>query len=114
MRGSRSSKSQTSKEYTARVLNWPGGRVLIGMVGAVLVVIGGEVPAVRSGLRKFEKSSDRRDDPTNAPGRHAVGHRRRRGRPACSSCSGSGEVRPQSGQEPDETLRSFADTPARP
>ncbi|MFB7586378.1 DUF1206 domain-containing protein [Streptomyces sp. NPDC056169] len=31
---------ETSKEYTARLLDWPGGRVIVGVFGAVLIVVG--------------------------------------------------------------------------
>ncbi|RKT02319.1 uncharacterized protein DUF1206 [Streptomyces sp. 3211.6] len=31
---------ETSKDYTARVLTWPFGRVIVGVVGAVLVIVG--------------------------------------------------------------------------
>lgn len=30
---------ETSKDYTARVLTWPFGRVIVGVVGAVLVIV---------------------------------------------------------------------------
>ncbi|MFD9302097.1 DUF1206 domain-containing protein [Streptomyces sp. NPDC060048] len=31
---------QASKDYTARVLEWPYGRVLVGVFGAVLAIVG--------------------------------------------------------------------------
>ncbi|MEU8436188.1 DUF1206 domain-containing protein [Streptomyces sp. NPDC029216] len=46
---------ETSKDYTARVLTWPLGRVLVGVVGAVLVIVG-VVIVVRSLMRKFEQN----------------------------------------------------------
>ncbi|MGW0697799.1 DUF1206 domain-containing protein [Streptomyces sp. NPDC002867] len=46
---------ETSKDYTARVLEWPFGRVLVGVVGAVLVIVG-VVIVVRSLMRKFEEN----------------------------------------------------------
>ncbi|MFF4371533.1 DUF1206 domain-containing protein [Streptomyces sp. NPDC001594] len=46
---------ETSKDYTARVLEWPYGRVLVGVVGAVLVIVG-VVIVVRSLMRKFEEN----------------------------------------------------------
>ncbi|WP_443079791.1 DUF1206 domain-containing protein [Streptomyces sp. P9-A4] len=46
---------ETSKEYTARVLDWPGGRVSVGAFGVVLIVVG-VVILMRSLIRKFEKN----------------------------------------------------------
>ncbi|MFF8269572.1 DUF1206 domain-containing protein [Streptomyces sp. NPDC016562] len=46
---------EASKDYTARVLTWPFGRVLVGVVGAVLVIVG-VVIVVRSLMRKFEQN----------------------------------------------------------
>ncbi|MFF1908538.1 DUF1206 domain-containing protein [Kitasatospora sp. NPDC058218] len=117
--GSRSS-NQTSKEYTARVLNWPGGRVLVGAVGAVLIIVG-VVMAVRAAMRTFEKNlqTDKMSEPT----RRVVATLGIIGGVACGAVAAvtglfillaAVKFDPNRAKGLDETLRSFADTPAGP
>ncbi|MFD8695456.1 DUF1206 domain-containing protein [Kitasatospora purpeofusca] len=117
--GSRSS-NQTSKEYTARVLTWPGGRVLVGAVGAVLIIVG-VVMAVRAAMRKFEKNlqTDRMSERT----RRIVASLGIIGGVACGAVAAVAglfillaavKFDPNRAKGLDETLRSFADTPAGP
>ncbi len=39
--GSGSSSKQKTQDLTATVMQWPGGRVIIGIVGAVVIAVGG-------------------------------------------------------------------------
>lgn len=48
---------QSQKHWTAKVLGWPGGRVLVGLVGAA-VIVGGAYMVYRGATRKFEKKLD--------------------------------------------------------
>ncbi|MFD3567979.1 DUF1206 domain-containing protein [Streptomyces sp. NPDC058667] len=117
--GTRAS-DETSKDYTARVMEWPFGRVLVGVFGVVLAVAG-MVIVVRSVMRKFEKNlrTDRMDDRT----RRVVAVVGVIGGVACGVVAAAigvfallAAVRFDPGQAKglDETLRSFADTPAGP
>jgi len=117
--GSRSG-NQTSKEYTARVLNWPGGRVLVGVVGAVLVIVG-VVMVVRAAMRRFEKNLQAGEmSPTT---RRVVALVGIVGGVACGAVAAVAglfivlaavKFDPSRAKGLDETLRSFADTPAGP
>ncbi|WP_326778042.1 DUF1206 domain-containing protein [Streptomyces sp. NBC_01445] len=97
---------ETSKEYTARVLDWPGGRVLVGAFGGVLAIVGVVTP-VRSLMRKFEKNL-------------RAGEMSPAARRVVAAVTGLfvllAAVRfdPSQAKGPDETLRSFATTPAGP
>ncbi|MEU6976310.1 DUF1206 domain-containing protein [Streptomyces sp. NPDC046371] len=117
--GSRPS-DETSKEYTARVLDWPGGRGIVGVFGAVLIVVG-VVILVRSLMRKFEKNL--RMDEMRPATRRVVAFLGIVGGAACGVvAAGAGlsvllaAVRydPSQAKGLDETLRSFAATPAGP
>ncbi|GAB7183566.1 hypothetical protein ATKI12_3397 [Kitasatospora sp. Ki12] len=114
------SSNQTSKEYTARVLGWPGGRVIVGAVGAVLIIVG-VVMAVRSAMRKFEKNlqTDKMSERT----RRVVATLGIVGGVACGAVAAVAglfvllaavKFDPNRAKGLDETLRSFADTPAGP
>lgn len=111
---------QASKDYTAQVLEWPFGRVLVGVFGAVLAVVG-VVIVVRSLMRKFEKNL--RTDRMSRTTRPIVAALGIIGGVACGVIAvASGlfvllaAVRFDASQAKglDETLRSFADTPAGP
>ncbi|MFC8957451.1 DUF1206 domain-containing protein [Streptomyces sp. NPDC057101] len=111
---------ETSKEYTARVLDWPGGRVIVGVFGAVLIAVG-VVILVRSLMRKFEK--DLRTDEMRPATRRVVAFLGVVGGASCGVvAAGAGlsillaAVRydPSQAKGLDETLRSFAATPAGP
>ncbi len=39
--GSGSSSKQKTQDFTATVLQWPGGRIIIGVVGGVVIAVGG-------------------------------------------------------------------------
>ncbi|GAA1171632.1 hypothetical protein F4556_006530 [Kitasatospora gansuensis] len=117
--GSRSG-DETSKEYTARVLEWPGGRVLVGAVGAVLVIVG-VVMAVRAALRKFEENLQTGEMSTGT--RRAVALLGIAGGLACGAAAAVAglfvllaavKFDPGRAKGLDETLRSFAATPAGP
>lgn len=117
--GSRSG-DETSKDYTARVLEWPYGRVLVGVFGAVLAIVG-VVIVVRSLMRKFEKNL--RTDRMSQRTRRVVAALGIIGGVACGVVAVAtglfillAAVRFDASQAKglDETLRSFADTPAGP
>ncbi|MEU3726192.1 DUF1206 domain-containing protein [Streptomyces sp. NPDC031705] len=111
---------ESSKDYTARVLELPYGRVLVGVFGAVLAIVG-VVILVRSLLRKFEKNL--RTERMSQPTRRIVAALGIIGGVACGVVAVAtglfsllAAVRFDAGQAKglDETLRSFADTPAGP
>ncbi|MEV8100658.1 DUF1206 domain-containing protein [Kitasatospora sp. NPDC085879] len=117
--GSRSG-NETSKEYTARVLEWPGGRFLVGGVGAVLVIVG-VVMAVRAVMRKFEEDLQTGDMSPRT--RRVVALLGIVGGVACGAAAAVAglfillaavKFDPSKAKGLDETLRSFADTPAGP
>lgn len=111
---------ETSKEYTARVLNWPLGRVLVGVVGAVLVIVG-VVMVVRSLMRKFEENL--RTDEMSPVTRRVVAGLGIVGGVACGVLAAAAglfvllaavQFDASRAKGLDETLRSFAATPAGP
>ncbi|WP_079153951.1 DUF1206 domain-containing protein [Streptomyces subrutilus] len=111
---------QASKDYTARVLEWPYGRVLVGVFGAVLAIVG-VVIVVRSLMRKFEKNL--RTDRMSRTTRRIVAALGIIGGVACGVVAVAtglfvllAAVRFDASEAKglDETLRSFADTPAGP
>ncbi|MFD3677842.1 DUF1206 domain-containing protein [Streptomyces sp. NPDC058613] len=111
---------ESSKEYTARVLNLPLGRVLVGVFGAVLAVVG-VVIVVRSLMRKFEKNL--RTGEMSSTTRRVVAGLGIIGGVACGVVAAVAgvfvllaAVRFDASQAKglDETLRSFAATPAGP
>ncbi|MFJ7266445.1 DUF1206 domain-containing protein [Streptomyces sp. NPDC099050] len=112
--------NETSKEYTARVLNWPGGRVLVGVFGVVLVIVG-VVIVVRSVMRKFEENL--RTGEMSPTTRRVVAGLGIVGGVACGVLAAVAglfvllaAVQFDAGRAKglDETLRSFAATPAGP
>jgi len=56
-RGSGGGGEQQPKTWTARVMGWPSGRLLVGVAGAV-VIVGGCYLVYRGVTRKFEKQLD--------------------------------------------------------
>lgn len=111
---------ETSKDYTARVLNWPLGRVLVGVFGAVLVVVG-VVIVVRSLMRKFEENL--RTGEMSPTTRRIVAGLGIVGGVACGVVAAVAglfvllaavQFDPSRAKGMDETLRSFAATPAGP
>ncbi|MEU9035322.1 DUF1206 domain-containing protein [Streptomyces sp. NPDC048352] len=102
------------------MLELPYGRVLVGVFGAVLAIVG-VVIVVRSLLRKFEKNL--RTERMSQPTRRIVAALGIIGGVACGVVAVAtglfsllAAVRFDAGQAKglDETLRSFADTPAGP
>jgi hypothetical protein len=102
------------------VLKWPGGRVIVGVFGVVLVVVG-VVVLVRSVMRKFEK--DLRTGEMDPVTRRVVAVLGVVGGVACGALAAVAglfvvlaAVRfdPDQAKGLDETLRSFATTPAGP
>ncbi|WP_369776431.1 DUF1206 domain-containing protein [Streptomyces sp. R33] len=111
---------ESSKDYTARVLELPYGRVLVGVFGAVLAIVG-VVIVVRSLMRKFEKNL--RTERMSRTTRRIVAGLGIIGGVACGVVAVAtglfillAAVRFDAGEAKglDETLRSFADTPAGP
>ncbi|MFD6874244.1 MULTISPECIES: DUF1206 domain-containing protein [unclassified Streptomyces] len=111
---------ETSKDYTARVLNLPLGRVLVGVAGAVLVIVG-VVIVVRSLMRKFEENL--RTGEMSPTTRRVVAGLGIVGGVACGVVAAVAGVfvllaavqfDPGRAKGMDETLRSFAATPAGP
>ncbi|MEU8943722.1 DUF1206 domain-containing protein [Streptomyces goshikiensis] len=111
---------ESSKEYTERVLTWPLGRVLVGVFGAVLVIVG-VVIVVRSLLRKFE--ANLRTGQMSLTTRRIVAGLGIVGGVACGVVAAVtglfvllAAVRFDANQAKglDETLRSFAATPVGP
>ncbi|MCC0093306.1 DUF1206 domain-containing protein [Streptomyces flavotricini] len=110
----------SSKEYTARVLNWPLGRVLVGVFGAVLAIVG-VVIVVRSLMRKFEKNL--RTGEMSPTTRRIVAGLGIVGGVACGVVAvmtglfvllAAVRFDPSQAKGLDETLRSFAATPVGP
>ncbi|MFF1778469.1 DUF1206 domain-containing protein [Streptomyces virginiae] len=111
---------ESSKEYTARVLDWPLGRVLVGVFGAVLAIVGGVI-VVRSLMRKFEKNLRTAEmSPTT---RRIVAGLGIVGGVACGVVAAvtglfvllaAVQFDASQAKGLDETLRSFAATPAGP
>ncbi|MEW1902123.1 hypothetical protein [Streptomyces sp. NPDC086147] len=83
------------------MLDRPGGRVIVGAFGIVLIIVG-VVILMRSLIRKFEENL--RADEMSPAGRRDTGHRRRRGvRRGCGRPvrpAGRRAVRPRPGQGP--------------
>ncbi|MFD9034392.1 DUF1206 domain-containing protein [Streptomyces sp. NPDC059567] len=111
---------ETSKEYTARVLAWPGGRVIVGVFGAVLIVVGAVI-LVRSLMRKFEENL--RTEEMRPATRRVVAILGIVGGVACGVVAAAAGLSvllaavrydPSQAKGLDETLRSFAATPAGP
>nr|WP_133900033.1 DUF1206 domain-containing protein [Streptomyces sp. KS 21] len=112
---------ESSKEYTARVPYWPLGRVLVGVFGAVLLIVG-VVIVVRSLLRKFEKNL-RTGEKMSPATRRIVAGLGVIGGVACGVVAvvtglfvllAAVRFDPSQAKGLDETLRSFAATPAGP
>ncbi|MEU8651882.1 DUF1206 domain-containing protein [Streptomyces sp. NPDC048737] len=114
------SSDEQSRDVTARVLELPGGRWIVGAVGAGIIV-GGIWIGVRAVLRKYHKHlrlgqmsarTRRLVDVTGVGGGAARG--------LVFAAAGAFAVRAAVDYEPDkakgldDTLRSFADTPAGP
>ncbi|MDX3536795.1 DUF1206 domain-containing protein [Streptomyces sp. MB09-01] len=111
---------ESSKDYTARVLELPYGRVLVGVFGAVLAIVG-VVIVVRSLMRKFEKNL--RTERMSQTTRRIVAALGIIGGVACGvvavatglfSLLAAVRFDASEAKGLDETLRSFADTPAGP
>ncbi|MFD3809216.1 DUF1206 domain-containing protein [Streptomyces sp. NPDC058611] len=111
---------ESSKEYTATVLNWPLGRVLVGVFGAILAIVGVAI-VVRSLMRKFEKNL--RTDEMSPTTRRVVAGLGIIGGVACGAVAvmtglfvllAAVRFDPSQAKGLDETLRSFAATPAGP
>ncbi|MFC9587823.1 DUF1206 domain-containing protein [Streptomyces yangpuensis] len=111
---------ESSKDYTARVLEWPYGRVIVGVFGAVLAIVG-VVLVVRSLMRKFEENL--RTERMSRTTRRIVAALGIIGGVTCGVVAVAtglfvllAAVRFDAGEAKglDETLRSFADTPAGP
>jgi hypothetical protein len=118
--GGSSGSDQKSKDWTASALKLPGGRWLVGIVGAGFVVVG-VVLAVRAAQRKFLKKLD-------------TGRMPRRARTPVTAAGVAGGIargavfagagvfvvvaavrfEPDKAKGMDDTLRSFAHTPAGP
>ncbi|MEV7399308.1 DUF1206 domain-containing protein [Streptomyces sp. NPDC091267] len=117
--GSGSSDSQ-SQDVTAKVLDLPGGRWIVGLVGAGIVGAGLWI-AARAAMRKFHKRLRMEEmSPTQRRGVDIVGVFGGLSRGIVFAVAGgfavSAAVKARSGEAKgmDDTLRSFASTPAGP
>ncbi len=118
--GGASGSDRTSKDWTASALGLPGGRLLVGAAGAVLVGVGVAV-AVRAALRTFLR---RLDTAAMAPRtRTAVTAGGVAGNTARGAVfagvgvfvvTAAARFDPDRAKGIDDTLRSFAATPAGP
>ncbi|MFB6890083.1 DUF1206 domain-containing protein [Kitasatospora sp. NPDC056327] len=118
--GGSSDSDRTSKDWTATVLGLPGGRLLVGGAGAVLIGVGVGI-AVRAFLRKFLRRLDTGAmSPRTRAAVTAGGIAGNAARGAVFAGVGvfvvTAAVRfdPDQAKGVDDTLRSFAATPAGP
>ncbi|MHC5261425.1 DUF1206 domain-containing protein [Streptomyces sp. UC4497] len=114
------SSDKNSQDVTAKALEWPGGRWIVGVAGAALVVIGLSL-AVRALLRKFRKHlkmSQMSRRPRQAVEAAGVLGGTARGAVFCvaGAFAITAAVRHEPGKAKgvDDTLRAFTDTPAGP
>ncbi|WP_432164576.1 DUF1206 domain-containing protein [Streptomyces sp. bgisy031] len=120
-RGSGSGSSdKDSQDITAKVLNWPGGQWIVGIAGAAVAGAGVWI-AVRAFMRKFQKHLKVSD--MSQKTRKMVNFLGMFGgscRGAVFAVAGGFAVaaalkhKPGKAKGMDDTLRSFADTPAGP
>jgi MFS family permease len=118
--GQGGSGEKTSKDLTAKALDWPAGRYLVGLVGLVLIGVGVGM-AVRYAMRRFrEKLRTGEMGPTTRRVVDVLGMVGGISRGVVFAAVGVfvvvAAVRfdPQQAKGVDRTLRSFADTPAGP
>lgn len=114
------SSNETSKDLTAKALDWPGGRYLVGLAGLVLLGVGIGM-AVRYALRKFrEKLNTGEMGPTQRKAVDLLGMIGGISRGVVFGAAGvfivvaAVKFDPNRAKGVDETLRSFAGTPAGP
>ncbi|MFE6750624.1 DUF1206 domain-containing protein, partial [Kitasatospora purpeofusca] len=115
-----SNSDRASKDWTAHALALPGGRLLVGAAGLALVGVGAGI-AVRAAMRTFLRRLD-----TAAMGRRArgavvgIGFAGNAARGVVFAGVGlfvvtaAARFDPERARGIDDTLRSFADTPAGP
>ncbi|MFI6583789.1 DUF1206 domain-containing protein [Embleya sp. NPDC050493] len=114
------SSNKTSKDLTAKALDWPGGRYLVGLAGLVLIGFGIGM-AVRYALRKFrEKLNTGEMSPLQRRVVDLLGMIGGVSRGVVFAAAGvfvlvaAVKFDPKRAKGVDETLRSFADTPMGP
>ncbi|MFF7246015.1 DUF1206 domain-containing protein [Embleya sp. NPDC008237] len=112
--------NKTSKDLTAKALDWPGGRYLVGLAGLVLIGFGIGM-AVRYALRKFrEKLNTGEMSPLQRRVVDLLGMIGGISRGVVFAAAGvfvlvaAVKFDPKRAKGVDETLRSFADTPMGP
>jgi hypothetical protein len=118
--GGSSGSDSKSKDWTRTVLHWPGGRWLVGAAGVGLVAAGAVI-AVRAARRKFLKKLETgRMSPRTRTAVTAAGTAGSVARGAVFAGAGVfalvAAIRydPHKAHGMDDTLRSFAHTPAGP
>ncbi|MEU0937982.1 MULTISPECIES: DUF1206 domain-containing protein [unclassified Embleya] len=118
--GQGGSSNKTSKDLTAKALEWSGGRYLVGLAGAVLLGVGIGM-AVRYALRRFrEKLNTGRMSPMQRRVVDVLGVVGGISRGVVFGAAGvfvvvaAVKFDPDRAKGVDETLRSFADTPVGP
>ncbi|MET7299452.1 DUF1206 domain-containing protein [Embleya sp. NPDC005575] len=114
------SSNKTSKDLTAKALDWPGGRYLVGLAGLVLLGVGIGM-AVRYALRKFrEKLNTGEMSPLQRRMVDLLGMIGGISRGVVFGAAGvfvvvaAVKFDPDRAKGVDETLRSFAGTPVGP
>ncbi|MEV5957905.1 DUF1206 domain-containing protein [Streptomyces sp. NPDC051987] len=114
------SSDRSSQDVTAQALGWPGGQWIVGAAGAVVAAAGLWI-AVRALLRRFEKHLRMSDMSRRM--RKAVSFLGMFGGTArgvvfatagCFAIAAAVRHKPGKAKGMDDTLRTFADTPAGP
>lgn len=114
------SSNKTSKDLTAKALDWPAGQWIVGLAGLILLGVGVGM-AVRYAMRKFREKLDTGEmSPTQSRFVDVVGVVGGVSRGIVFAAAGvfvviaAVKFDPNKAKGVDETLRSFADTPAGP
>ncbi|MGW4909816.1 DUF1206 domain-containing protein [Streptomyces sp. NPDC004270] len=114
------SSDKNSQDVTAKALDWPGGQWIVGVVGAAVTAAGLWI-AVRAVMRKFEKHL--RMSEVSQKTRKVVSFLGVFGGTArgvvfatagCFAIAAAVQHKPGRAKGMDDTLRTFADTPAGP
>ncbi|MER5518621.1 DUF1206 domain-containing protein [Streptomyces sp. NPDC002763] len=114
------SSDKNSQDVTAKALDWPGGQWIVGVVGAAVTAAGLWI-AVRAVLRKFEKHlrmSEVSQKTRKVVSFFGVFGGTARGvvfaTAGCFAIAAAVQHKPGRAKGMDDTLRTFADTPAGP
>ncbi|MFE4967270.1 DUF1206 domain-containing protein [Streptomyces sp. NPDC056660] len=114
------SSDQNSQDVTAKALDWPGGQWIVGVAGAAVTAAGLWI-AVRAVMRKFEKHlrmSEMSQKTRKVVSFFGVFGGTARGvvfaTAGCFAIAAAVQHKPGRAKGMDDTLRTFADTPAGP